>query len=108
MKDLEYLGCQVYKKDEYDKWKVMILYKEYLPEGETREFGTTGDRVDYNIKHRFVYPYISGYYSGKWTHNPREINKLPEEAQKFCEETWTDEFRFGYKKWRETVGPWVE
>ena len=108
MKDLEYIGCQVYKKDEYDKWKVMFLYKEYLPEGETREIGSEGVIVDYNMKHIFVYPYISGYYRGKWTHNPREIDKLPEEAQKFCEETWTDEFRFGYKKWRETVGPWVK
>ena len=50
MKNSEYIGCQVYKKDEYDKWKVMLLYKEYLPEGETREIGSEGIRVDYNIR----------------------------------------------------------
>ena len=55
MKDLEYLGCQVYKKDEYDKWKVMVLYKEYLPEGETREIGSTGDKIDYNINFHKIF-----------------------------------------------------
>ena len=54
MKNLEYIGCQVYKKDEYDKWKVMILYKEYLPEGETREIGSTGEKIDYNINKKFM------------------------------------------------------
>ena len=40
MKDLEYLGCQVYKKDEYDKWKVMILYKEYLQKEKQEDWCT--------------------------------------------------------------------
>ena len=43
MKDLEYVGHQLYKVDDYDKWKIMIIYKDYLPEGETREIGSTGE-----------------------------------------------------------------
>ena len=108
MKNLEYIGCQVYKKDEYDKWKVMVLYKEYLPEGETREIGSTGAKIDYNIKHRFLYPFMSGYYRGKWTYHPANISEEEQEIQKFCKETWTDRFKEGYKRWRESVGPWVE
>ena len=112
MKKLEYFGHQLYKVDDYDKWKIMVIYKDYLPEGETRKIGDpTGEEqieVNFNTKHKFVYPYISGWLYGKWTHNPKDISEFPEEVQKFCKETWTDAFKDGYKRWRETVGPWVE
>ena len=86
----------------------MILYKEYLPDRRKREFDAD-DRVDYNIKHRFVYPYISGYYRGKWTHNPKEIDELPEEdGKKFCEELGQMNLDLVIKNGRETVGKWVE
>ena len=63
---------------------------------------------NYNIKHRFVYPYISGYYRGKWTHNPKEIDEL-RGGSKVFEETWTDEFRFGYKNGeKQLLTSWVE
>ena len=107
MKNWEYVGCDIYKK-----WRVRVLYKDYLPEGETRKIGDqTGEEqveVNFNMKHKFVYPYISGWYRNKWTHNPTNINEFPEEVQKFCEETWTDRFKQDYKRWRESVGPWVE
>ena len=93
MSDLEYIGCNV-----YDKWKIRVLYKQQLSDSVK----------DTKVIHRFLYPYISGWYVGKWTHNPNDISKFPEQVQTFCEETWTDSFKEGYKKWRESVGPWVE
>ena len=93
MKTLDYLHCDI-----YDKWKVRVLYKKQLSENPN----------DYKITHRFLYPYISGWYGGKWTHNPNDISKFPEQVQTFCKETWTDSFKEGYKRWRESVGPWVE
>ena len=51
---------------------------------------------------------MSGYYRGKWTYHPSNISEEEEAVQKFGKETWTEEFKHGYKKWRETVGPWVE
>jgi hypothetical protein len=104
MSDLEYVGCQVYEKDKFDKWKIMILHKQYLPESETRE-NDGGAKVNYIMKHQFLYPYISGWYRGKWTHNPNDISKFPKEVQKVCKETWTDRFKESYKRWRESVGP---
>ena len=56
----------------------------------------------------FLYPFMSGYYRGKWTYHPANISEEEQEVQKFCKETWTEEFKYGYKKWRESVGPWVE
>ena len=93
MSDLEYIGCNV-----YDKWKVRLIYKQQLSE----------NNMDVKMTHKFLYPYISGWYGGKWTHNPNDISKFPEQVQIFCEETWTDSFKEGYKRWRESVGPWVE
>ena len=93
MGDLEYIGCNI-----YDKWKIRVLYKQQLSDSVK----------DTKITHRFLYPYISGWYGGKWTHNPNDISKFPEQVQTFCKETWTEEFKYGYKKWRESVGPWVE
>ena len=51
---------------------------------------------------------MSGYYRGKWTYHPANISEEEQEVQKFCKETWTDRFKEGYKRWRESVGPWVE
>ena len=93
MSDLQYLNCDI-----YDKWKVRVLYKKQFSE----------DPSDFKITHQFLYPYMSGYYRGKWTYHPNDISKFPEEVQKFCKETWTDRFKEGYKRWRESVGPWVE
>ena len=84
--------------DVYDKWKIRLLYKEQSDEKP----------IGYKITHRFLYPYISGWYRGKWTHNPNDISKFPEEVQRLCKETWTDSFKENYKRWRESVGPWVE
>ena len=103
MKNWEYVGCDIYKK-----WRVRVLYKEYLPEGETRKVGEKQVEMNFIVKHRFVYPYISGWYRGKWTHNPSDISKFPEQVQTFCKDTWTDRFKENYKRWRESVGPWVE
>ena len=54
MKKLEYVGHQLYKVDDYDKWKIMVIYKDYLPEGETRKIGDpTGEEqieVNFNTK----------------------------------------------------------
>ena len=93
MSDLQYLNCDI-----YDKWKVRVLYKKQLSENPN----------DCKLTHQFLYPYISGYYRGKWTYHPNDISKFPEEVQKFCKETWTDRFKEDYKRWRESVGPWVE
>ena len=93
MSDLEYLNCDI-----YDKWKVRVLSKKQSSENPE----------DFKIFYRFLYPFISGYYNGKWTHHPNDISKFPEQVQTFCKETWTEEFKYGYKKWRESVGPWVE
>ena len=93
MSDLEYIGCNI-----YDKWKIRLIYKQQLSE----------NHMDVKMTHKFLYPYISGWYRNKWTHNPTNINEFPEEVQKFCEETWTDRFKQDYKRWRESVGPWVE
>ena len=93
MSDLEYIGCNI-----YDKWKIRLIYKQQLSE----------NNMDVKMTHKFLYPYISGWYRGKWTHNPNDISKFPEQVQTFCKETWTEEFKYGYKKWRESVGPWVE
>ena len=93
MSDLEYLNCDI-----YDKWKVRVLYKKQLSENPD----------DFKITYRFIYPFMSGYYRGKWTYHPSNISEEEEAVQKFCKETWTEEFKYGYKKWRETVGPWVE
>ena len=80
MKKLEYVGHQLYKVNDYDKWKIMVIYKDYLPEGETRKIGDpTGEEqieVNFNTKHKFVYPYISGWLYGKWTHNPKDISEF--------------------------------
>ena len=84
--------------DVYDKWKIRLLYKEQSDEKP----------IGYKMTHRFLYPYISGWYRGKWTHNPNDISKFPEQVQRFCKETWTDSFKESYKRWRESVGPWVE
>lgn len=84
--------------DVYDKWKIRLLYKEQSDEKP----------IGYKITHRFLYPYISGWYRGKWTHNPNDISKFPEEVQTFCKRVWTNRFKEGYKMWRESVGPWVE
>ena len=93
MSDLQYLNCDI-----YDKWKVRVLYKKQLSENPN----------DCKLTHQLLYPYISGYYRGKWTYHPNDISKFPEEVQKFCKETWTDRFKEDYKRWRESVGPWVE
>ena len=93
MSKLKYVGC-----DLYDNLKVRVIYKKELSE----KFG------DIKVIHRFLYPYISGWYGGKWTHNPNDISKFPEQVQRFCKETWTDSFKESYKRWRESVGPWVE
>ena len=93
MSDLEYIGCNV-----YDKWKVRLIYKQQLSE----------NHMDVKMTHKFLYPYISGWYRGKWTHNPNDISKFPKQVQRFCKETWTDSFKENYKRWRESVGPWVE
>ena len=84
--------------DVYDKWKIRLLYKEQSDEKP----------IGYKMTHRFLYPYISGWYRGKWTHNPNDISKFPKQVQRFCKETWTDSFKENYKRWRESVGPWVE
>ena len=103
MKNWEYVGCDIYKK-----WRVRVLYKDYLPEGETRKIGDpTGEEqieVNFNTKHQFVYPYVSGWLYGKWTHNPTDITKEPNEHKKFCNDIWTNEFKHKYKQWRESVG----
>ena len=91
--DLKFIGVNI-----YDKWKVRVLYKKQLSE----------DPNDFKIFYRFLYPFMSGYYRGKWTYHPSIISEEEQEVQKFCKETWTEEFKHGYKKWRETVGPWVE
>ena len=91
--DLKFIGVNI-----YDKWKVIVLYKKQLSE----------DPNDFKITYRFLYPFMSGYYRGKWTYHPSNISEEEQEVQKFCKETWTEEFKHGYKKWRETVGPWVE
>ena len=92
MSDLEYIGCNI-----YDKWKVRVIYKQQLSE----------NNMDVKMTHKFLYTYISGWYGGKWTHHPNDISKFPEQVQTFCKETWTDSFKEGYKKWRESVGPHV-
>ena len=84
--NLTYIGHQL-----VDDWKVRVIEKDK-------------DKFVYRI----LYPFISGWLYGKWTHNPKDISGFPEEVQKFCKETWTDAFKDGYKRWRETVGPWVE
>ena len=91
--DLKFIGVNI-----YDKWKVRVLYKKQLSE----------DPNDFKITYRYIYPFMSGYYRGKWTYHPSNISEEEQEVQKFCKETWTEEFKHGYKKWRETVGPWVE
>ena len=93
MSDLHYLNCDI-----YDKWKVRLIYKQQLSE----------NNMDVKMTHKFLYPYISGWYRGKWTHNPNDISKFPKQVQRFCKETWTDSFKENYKRWRESVGPWVE
>jgi len=93
MSNLQYLNCDI-----YDKWKVRVLYKKQFSE----------DPSDFKITYQFLYPYTSGYYRGKWTYHPIDMSKFPEEVQKFCKETWTDRFKEDYKKWRESVGPWVK
>ena len=47
MSDLEYIGCNV-----YDKWKVRLIYKQQLSE----------NNMDVKMTHKFLYPYISGWY----------------------------------------------
>ena len=91
--DLTFIGVNI-----YDKWKVRVLYKKQLSENPD----------DFKITYRFIYPFMSGYYRGKWTYHPSNINEEEEQVQKFCKETWTDRFKEGYKRWRESVGPWVE
>jgi|AACY02.17.fsa_nt_gi hypothetical protein len=91
--DLKFIGVNI-----YDKWKVRVLYKKQLSE----------DPNDFKITYRFIYPFMSGYYRGKWTYHPSNISEEEEAVQKFCKETWTDRFKEGYKRWRESVGPWVE
>ena len=91
--DLKFIGVNI-----YDKWKVRVLYKKQLSE----------DPNDFKITYRFLYPFMSGYYRGKWTYHPSNISEEEEAVQKFCKETWTDAFKDGYKRWRESVGPWVE
>ena len=91
--DLKFIGVNI-----YDKWKVRVLYKKQLSE----------DPNDFKITYRYIYPFMSGYYRGKWTYHPSNISEEEEAVQKFCKETWTDAFKDGYKRWRETVGPWVE
>ena len=93
MSNLKYVGC-----DLYDNLKVRVIYKKELSE----KFG------DIKVIHRFLNPYISGWYGGKWTHNPNDISKFPKQVQRFCKETWTDSFKENYKRWRESVVPWVE
>ena len=93
MSKLKYVGC-----DLYDNLKVRVIYEKELSE----KFG------DIKVMHQFLYPYISGWYRGKWTHNPNDISKFPEEVQTFCKRVWTNRFKEGYKMWRESVGPWVE
>ena len=93
MSNLKYVGC-----DLYDNLKVRVIYEKELSE----KFG------DIKVMHQFVYQYISGWYRGKWTHNPNDISKFPKQVQRFCKETWTDSFKENYKRWRESVGPWVE
>ena len=91
--DLTFIGVNI-----YDKWKVRVLYKKQLSEKPE----------DFKIIYRFLYPFMSGYYRGKWTYHPSNISEEEQEVQKFCKETWTEKFKHGYKKWRESVGPWVE
>ena len=91
--DLKFIGVDI-----YHKWKVRVLYKKQLSEKPE----------DFKIIYRFLYPFMSGYYRGKWTYHPSNISEEEQEVQKFCKETWTDRFKEGYKRWRETVGPWVE
>ena len=91
--DLTFIGVDI-----YHKWKVRVLYKKQLSENPD----------DFKITYRFIYPFMSGYYRGKWTYHPSNISEEEEAVQKFCKETWTDAFKDGYKRWRETVGPWVE
>ena len=71
MSDLEYLNCDI-----YDKWKVRVLSKKQSSENPE----------DFKIFYRFLYPFISGYYNGKWTHHPNDISKFPEQVQTFCKE----------------------
>tara|TARA_A100001011_G_scaffold160210_1_gene168595 strand:- start:198 stop:509 length:312 start_codon:yes stop_codon:yes gene_type:complete len=91
--DLTFIGVNI-----YDKWKVRVLYKKQLSENPD----------DFKITYRFIYPFMSGYYRGKWTYHPANISEEEQEVQKFCKKTWTDSFKEGYKRWRESVGPWVE
>lgn len=90
MENLHYINCDI-----YEKWKVRVIYKKQLTENP----------MDIKMVYRFVYPYISGWYRGKWTHNPNDISLFPEQVQNFCKKNWTDSFKEGYKKWRESVGP---
>ena len=71
-----------------DDWKVRVIEKDK-------------DKFVYRI----LYPFISGWLYGKWTHNPTDITKEPDELKKFCNDTWTNEFKHKYKQWRESVGP---
>ena len=66
MSKLKYVGC-----DLYDNLKVRVIYEKELSE----KFG------DMKVMHQFVYPYISGWYRGKWTHNPNDISKFPKQVQ---------------------------
>ena len=50
---------------------------------------------------------VSGEVAQMVEENPN-ISEEEQEIQKFCKETWTDRFKEGYKRWRESVGPWVE
>ena len=35
MKKLEYVGHQLYKVDDYDKWKIMVIYKDWAKDKVT-------------------------------------------------------------------------
>ena len=53
--DLTFIGVDI-----YHKWKVRVLYKKQLSENPD----------DFKITYRFIYPFMSGYYRGKWTYHP--------------------------------------
>ena len=81
--NLTYIGHQL-----VDDWKIRVIEKDK-------------DKFVYRI----LYPFISGWLYGKWTHNPTDITKEPDELKKSCNDIWTNEFKHKYKQWRESVGP---
>ena len=86
-KNLIYVGHEL-----VNDWQVRVIEKE-----------KDKDKFVYHT----IYPFISGWLYGKWTHNPTDIAKEYDEVKKFCKDIWTDEFKDKYKRWRENVGPFI-